>query len=51
MLAVTLPTPSGAQEENVGQLGAEENGWRVATHGFRHRQAYARDFAFVQRAN
>ena len=51
MLAVTLPTPSGAQEENVGQLGAEENGWRVATHGYRHRQAYARDFAFVQRAN
>ena len=38
---------SGLQKvkETVGQLGVEENGWRVATHGFGDRQAYAGDFA------
>jgi hypothetical protein len=51
MLAVALPTPSVAQEENVGQLGVEESGWHVATHGFGDRQAYARDFGLVQRAD
>jgi hypothetical protein len=29
----------------VGHLGVEENGWRVATHGFGDRKAYAGDFA------
>ncbi len=29
----------------VAHLGTEENGWRVATHGFGDRQAYAGDFA------
>jgi hypothetical protein len=51
MLAFALATPSMAQEENVGQLGVEENGWRVPTHGFGDRRAYAGDFALVQRAN
>jgi hypothetical protein len=45
MLAIALATPSMAQEETVGQLGVEENGSRVATHGFGDRQAYAGDFA------
>jgi hypothetical protein len=29
----------------VDNLGVEENGWRVATHGFGDRQAYAGDYA------
>jgi hypothetical protein len=49
--AFALATPSMAQEETLGQLGVEENGWRVATHGFGDRQAYTGDFALVQRAN
>ncbi len=38
---------SGLQKikETVGQLGVEENGWRVATHGFGDRQAYGGDYA------
>jgi hypothetical protein len=40
-----------AQEEPVGQLGVQENGWRVATHGFGDRQAYAGNFALAQRGN
>jgi hypothetical protein len=32
-------------KETVGQLGVEENGWRVATHGFGDRQAYGGDYA------
>jgi hypothetical protein len=32
-------------KEAVGQLGVEENGWRVATHGFGDRQAYGGDYA------
>jgi hypothetical protein len=37
---------SGFQKikETVGQLGLEENGWRVASHGFGDRQAYAGDY-------
>lgn len=31
-------------KQKVGALGTEENGWRVATHGFGDRQAYAGDF-------
>lgn len=29
----------------VAQIGVEENGWRVATHGFGDREAYAGNFA------
>ena len=38
---------SGLQKikETVGQLGVEENGWRVATYGFGDRQAYGGDYA------
>jgi hypothetical protein len=35
----------GKIKETVGQLGVEENGWRVATHGFGDRQAYAGNYA------
>jgi hypothetical protein len=31
-------------KQTVGNLGQNENGWRVATHGFGDRQAYAGDF-------
>ncbi len=31
-------------EQKVGALGRDENGWRVATHGFGDRQAYDGDF-------
>jgi hypothetical protein len=51
MLAIAVATPSIAREETVGQLGVEENDWRVATHGFRDWQAYAGNFALVQRAD
>jgi hypothetical protein len=32
-------------KQTVGKLGKDENGWRVATHGFGDRQAYAGDWA------
>lgn len=32
-------------KQTVEKLGKDENGWRVATHGFGDRQAYAGDFA------
>ncbi len=50
-LAVALAPPSMPQKETVGQLGVEENGSRIVTHGFGERQAYAGNFALVLRAN
>src|SRR5262249_59860453 len=32
-------------KQTVEKLGKDENGWRVATHGFGNRQTYGGDFA------